>query len=80
MDVWESTHWRIEANLQSQDDDTPVKQGHIDGLISRNHHIAEDESPATWHDISDWLEEHHGDPAFKVWAIGANNTPNAHCS
>jgi hypothetical protein len=67
MDVRESAHRRIEADLQARDDDPPVGQADIDVLVSGNHHyIAKDESPATRHHIGDWLEEHCHDPAFKV--------------
>jgi UDP-2,3-diacylglucosamine pyrophosphatase LpxH len=67
MDVRESTHRRIEADLQARDGNPPVKQVDIDALVcGDHHHIAKDESPATRLHIGDWLEEHHDDPAFKV--------------
>jgi hypothetical protein len=57
----------MEADLRDRDNDTPVTTADIDALMSGNHHhIAKDESPATRHHVGDWLEEHHGDPAFKV--------------
>ncbi|KIM71646.1 hypothetical protein PILCRDRAFT_804823, partial [Piloderma croceum F 1598] len=66
MDVRESAHHRMEADLRVWDNDTPVMTADIDTLMSGNHHhIAKDESLATWHHVGDWLEKHHGDPACK---------------
>ena len=70
MDVRESAHRWMEADLRGWDNDTPVTVADIDALMSRNHHhTAKDESPATQHHVGDWLDEHHGDPAFKVWEL-----------
>ena len=57
----------MEADMRGWDNNTPVMAADIDAFRSRNHHhIAKDGSPATWNLVGDWLDEHHGDPAFKA--------------
>lgn len=74
MDVRESAHRRMDADLMARDNDTPVKAADIDALLSGgHHHIAKDESPATRRHVGDWLDKHRDDPAFKVrgWFLKA---------
>lgn len=76
MDIRETTHARIEAELASLDC-VPAQPDPEPLDLEHHHRIAKDESQKIY--FGDWLRKNEGDPAFVVSFVRSTTKTNNNC-